>query len=83
MDSASPPASTQHTQAAAASQRAHARACSPPGRARRRWFAYTPAQSHAGAKEVVRGRGARGRGCTRSERAGARGALLVDDSLGT
>eukprot|EP01043_Picozoa_sp_COSAG02_P034886 COSAG02_NODE_2465_length_8785_cov_21.743610_2_plen_218_part_00 len=28
-------------------------------------------------KEVVRGRGARGRGCTRSERAGARGALLV------
>ena len=34
-------------------------------------------------KEVVRGRGARGRGCTRSERAGARGALLVDDSLGT
>jgi len=33
---------------------------------------------------MVRGRGARGRGCTRSERAGgARGALLVDDSLGT
>jgi len=30
-----------------------------------------------------RGRGARGRGRTRSERAGARGALLVDDSLGT
>ena len=49
--------------------------------------AYARARAHTGSvpcsKEVVRGRGARGRGCTRSERAGARGALLVDDSLGT
>eukprot|EP01043_Picozoa_sp_COSAG02_P106297 COSAG02_NODE_42302_length_385_cov_3.657343_1_plen_68_part_00 len=53
------------------------------GAARARARAGRHTRSVPCSKDLVRGRGARGRGCTRSERAGARGALLVDDSLGT
>ncbi len=47
----------------------------------------SPAGGHTGSVPcfmyVGRSRGARGRGCTGRVRGGGRGALLVDDSLGT